>query len=313
MRDFDKHSPKRPDRTRFRTARVVAGAFVVFRVLVACSGDNGGIIGSPEAGTDASLNQSSDDGPGGSTADTTVSYPDVVETGNGDIGTSPDMQVGDDADAALEDVGLDGDSSCSDDSACGDAPLSTDAEGGMDQIADGGSDALADTGGDADGGLSGDADGGPGGDADGGLSATAALVLAARNAACLACAQQNHCLDTGSICDSLAGQNASAGPDAGESKEQLCLDALSCFFSSYCFEAASDLEVCICGPESPQTCKTSGPILDAGAQCAAQEQAGLETTSATTELQVQTTTTLGAGMAGATIECISNAQCVDCL
>ncbi len=149
-------------------------------------------------------------------------------------------------------------------------------------------------------------------DADGGLSATEALIVGLTDQACLICAQTAGCLGPGKTCEALAGQSAVAGPDAGESREQLCLDALSCGFNTICYEIGSGVVHCICGQALQGACMATGPVPDPGADCIPEEQAGLETTNATTEFVVQNDPALGAGGADTLLECHDNNLCTDC-
>jgi hypothetical protein len=142
-------------------------------------------------------------------------------------------------------------------------------------------------------------------------SATANLIRSTRGQACVDCAAAHGCLDTGNLCDDLQGQFAATGPDAGESREALCLDALTCMLGTRCYLAGN--VACICGPQSGFACEMSGPITDAGAQCALQERAGLETVDPSTEIQREADKSFGAGMGYALLSCVIAGRCVTCL
>ncbi|MDP9036090.1 MAG: hypothetical protein M3O50_14915 [Myxococcota bacterium] len=149
-------------------------------------------------------------------------------------------------------------------------------------------------------------DGAPGG-------ATEGVVRAARGDACLQCARDNHCLDTGKTCEALAGQTADAGVRVGASREELCLDTLACVLTSYCFETGNGVGVCICGRQGTFQCTTSGPLLDSGGDCVFQEQAGLESSDPSIELHAQRDPLLGGGMANSLALCVRNVPCIACL
>jgi hypothetical protein len=154
-------------------------------------------------------------------------------------------------------------------------------------------------------------DAGPQPDA-GVLTATANAILAAAGQACSSCAISSGCLPAGSICDNLAGSMAAGGPDAGESREQLCLDTLKCILSSECYEKGSAEVACICGTALRSECIESGAVLGSGLQCVQQEQAGLETTDPSTEFLDEYDANLGAGVANTIVDCISkNLSCVE--
>jgi hypothetical protein len=243
-------------------------------------GGDTGVTPSPEAGL-----------PG----DATVQGPDAG-------GAVSDADAGLDADAAADGDGgpLEADSAEPQDSSDGgvdrDAPEEPDAMGAFD-----GPDAM-------DAPDESDAQQSP--DADGGLSATETLIVNARDMACLACAQQHGCL--GTTCESLVGQVAAAGPEAGAPRAQLCLDTLACLLQSKCYDDGVGASVCICGLEFPSMCTASGPAT-LGADCVAIEQAGLETTDAGAELDAQSNGSLGAGVANAILLCSAGVPCPTCL
>jgi hypothetical protein len=118
------------------------------------------------------------------------------------------------------------------------------------------------------------------------------------------------CLDGGVTCEHLANQVADAGPGAGRSREQLCLDTLTCILNTTtdCYNPGGP-EECYCGSRATQACQDAGP--DPAAPCRPVEENGLETTNSTLALTRLTDPSFGAGTANALLLCLGN--CVDCL
>jgi hypothetical protein len=117
---------------------------------------------------------------------------------------------------------------------------------------------------------------------------------------CLACAQDNGCVDmTLDNCEVLGGQVADGGPAVGSSMEALCYSALVCILQSGCATATSVLN-CYCGAASIQSC--IGGAADGG--CMSQEEDGLQTAAPTQVLASFTSATLGAGMANRIAACL---------
>jgi hypothetical protein len=129
--------------------------------------------------------------------------------------------------------------------------------------------------------------------------------------ACLDCAQRGRCLDPNLLCEHLVGQVTVAGPDAGQSRQDVCYATLSCIFNSQCYFTSGTIDGCFCGSLDDATCIDAGP--SAQTPCLGLEQVGLETKDPSAALQTLTYTTLGAGTANALVQCLLNYSCTACL
>lgn len=135
---------------------------------------------------------------------------------------------------------------------------------------------------------------------------TVSILQSTRGTDCLQCAEAT---DAGASCLSQFNCEALSRTvisEAGQSRQQLCYDALFCSLSANC--AAMSLTGCYCGSASPTECqKTSGA---ANGACVEQERAGLETAD---PFQIFVLsyydTTLGAGVANSLLHCLSFAHC----
>lgn len=323
-----------------RRARSVLAAAALCGVFAACRAEDGGSLGNVDAdaagseassgvGVDGAAAKGPAPGEDASTAGDAIAAlgMDVYlgsnpsegadATGDGDSrGRADGGEVGNEDAAAVG--GEDGPIGDARDgaSAAGDQDVCVLLDGGTDAIesaidsamADGGADG---TGGDAENHGAVDAagvDSAPDGAAAG---ATLALLGAERDAACVACAVGGGCGATTVTCEGFGGQVAAAGPSAGQTRQSLCLDTLSCLFTSKCYLDGSNEDACVCGSAQNDTCTMSGPAADA--TCASIELAGLETASPGTALQTESNTNLGAGRANAFIQCLENANCTSCL
>jgi hypothetical protein len=262
---------------------------------IACNSDDmtdGGPGGDSGGGIDASQNMDSTvDSRGSPEADASV--PDASSDTASDAGAM-------EAHASLEGSA---DTGSITDALVDAGPDTITADSAVESGADAG-DSSADAEGDAvvDGAID------AGNDVDASLD-TAGVILATQGALCQACAIQM-CVDAGTSCEHLAGGVADAGPASGQSRQQLCLDALSCILNTAtaCYNQGTP-QACYCGVRSTQDCRDAGPAP--GAACRTQEENGLETAMPTLALSRFYDTAFGAGTANALLVCIGN--CGDCL
>ncbi len=170
------------------------------------------------------------------------------------------------------------------------------------------------------GGLANDAaldDGTPGQMIDGGdaacgsLTPTECLLVLRRGPECLICAQ-SQCAAPDLQCEHFAGLAAPAGPAVGQSRQDLCLGALSCILTTKCYLFGAGVDACYCGSEGRSACSDGGPAPNAQKFCLSAEQNGLETTDPGVALGSLTDKSLGAGTANAMELCLET-KCAKCL
>jgi hypothetical protein len=290
--------------------------------------DDGGEDASEGASPDSSVDGGGDAEPfdstvEGATGGDTAADADAAASADtaADADTTADADAATDASEQLTDASADGAADARSDAAtdggyveAGGSPSDGSAEAGSDaSVPDGGADAglatLMDGATDALADASEEA-----GDAgDGGSSETLSIILSTQGSDCAACAAA-YCLVPGQTCEALGTAVAASGPSAGTLRSTLCFDTLSCLVDSTpnppCYEEGAVPEACYCGPtETSGQCATNGPGDDA--QCGTQELAGLETTDPATAISRfnETTTTLGAQMANAIVDCLDGAIC----
>jgi hypothetical protein len=153
-------------------------------------------------------------------------------------------------------------------------------------------------------------------DGEGGeIVTTATLVQTYQGAACYSCAVTHNCLAPNAdfLCEELDGAVADAGPEAGSTRESLCLAALQCILQSNCPSSGS-LTACFCGTTASASCR-AGTATPNGS-CVSEEQNGLETLDASviyTSLSFGqgVTSTLGAGVANRVAGCLFD-NCLTC-
>jgi len=144
------------------------------------------------------------------------------------------------------------------------------------------------------------------------LTPTQCLLESRRGSACRMCAQ-SQCADPNLQCEHLAGQAAASGPAVGQSRQDLCLAALSCILSSKCYLFGAGVDACYCGSEGRWACLDGGPAPNASQRfCLSAEQNGLETTEASVAFGSLTDTSLAAGAANALQLCLE-VKCAKCL
>jgi hypothetical protein len=130
-------------------------------------------------------------------------------------------------------------------------------------------------------------------------------ILTTLGADCVNCAQTNLCFGSFQTCDTLGGA-ADAGPSAGETLRQLCLDTLSCLASTRCAANNFVVDVCYCLDSTQgSTCENSG-------LCRAAEERGLETTDATEVYTDFNDPSLGGGVANNIVQCLLDNSCSSC-
>jgi hypothetical protein len=299
--------------------------WVLLSAVAACQSDDTGVLAS--AGADGAVQE----GAAGETGTTLDAWSDAgagvaeareaAEPGNQDALTDGTREtdsgmvvamgaMGANARDAFAEAGPNGDAAdVTTDTCCGenDGTIQT-PDGEPDDVV---SDMLprdAEAGLDLDAEAGGDAEGGGDADAE---TPTRERIIEKTSLECYQCAQENGCLDAGATCEDLAASLAAAGPQAGQSREQLCLDTLSCTLGSQCYLQGSD--VCVCGAAPLDVCSSTGPQAGDGANCVSEEQSALETTDPSTELDREYDPIYGAGMANNIVACILNAFCDACL
>jgi hypothetical protein len=135
-------------------------------------------------------------------------------------------------------------------------------------------------------------------DAEAGVTTDA--IVGALGPDCLSCAATNQCFGGQMVCEAFGSQVADAGPAAGQTRQQLCLDTLSCIVATNCAADVPSVEPCYCA-----ACITStGP-----GECRATEERGLETTVPSVVLNAFNDLTLGAGMANSIVQCLLDSNC----
>jgi len=185
-------------------------------------------------------------------------------------------------------------------------PDATSPDGGGDAYTDAGSDA----GSDVDAGP-GQTDGPEAGEAaapDGSLD-TAAVVEAIRGEDCLACARATLCLaDTSGSCELFGVQTADGGSAAGESRQSLCREVLSCVLTSECAVASTGVLACYCGASMIGACVGGS----ANGTCKAQEEMALESTDPTVIIPQFMNPAFAGGMANRIVSCMRANGCSAC-
>jgi hypothetical protein len=140
---------------------------------------------------------------------------------------------------------------------------------------------------------------------DGAVADPTRAILATKSAACLACAQTNCSMELDG-CKTIAG-NATAGPAAGTSRSDLCVETLACVVPSSC--AAVSGATCYCGTASGAGCLTAGA---ANGVCKSQLERSLETTDPATIATSFGDDTRGGGRAMLLVTCLSDNACASC-
>jgi hypothetical protein len=144
------------------------------------------------------------------------------------------------------------------------------------------------------------------GESDGCADGSTCQLLLSAGQGCLECANEpsdvaSSCL-TQYNCEALAGHLS----DAGESREDLCLQTLRCVLSTNC---APPLTACYCGDAAPVPCEATDA---ANGVCLQAEQAGLETTNPLEGVGVQFyDASLGGGVSNKLVQCLVMNRC-DC-
>jgi hypothetical protein len=210
--------------------------------------------------------------------------------------------------SSIEDAMLDGDLADSDSAGI---PPNLDTDGAVandDATPDEANDAPPDVGKDADSDAGGNADSAP--DCSS-LTPTQCLLELRRGPECVVCAQ-SQCVATDLQCEHFAGLAAAAGPAVGQSRQDLCLAALSCILTSKCYLFGAGVDACYCGSEGRSACSDGGLAPNAKQFCLSAEQNGLETTDPGAALGSLTDKSLGAGTANAMELCLER-NCIKCL
>jgi hypothetical protein len=138
---------------------------------------------------------------------------------------------------------------------------------------------------------------------------TAAVIVAIRGEDCLACARATLCLaDTSGNCELFAVQTADGGPAAGESKQSLCREVLSCVLTSECAVASTGVLGCYCGASMIGACVAGS----ANGACKAQEEVALESTDPTVIIPQFMNPAFAGGMANRIVSCMRANGCSAC-
>jgi hypothetical protein len=201
----------------------------------------------------------------------------------------PDARVG------VVDVGLTADDASNTDA---DASTNTDDSGSRDAGADASGDTYQGDGSAAE--TSVDGPNGADGPFEAEAGATTDSIVAALGPDCLSCATTNVCFGGQMLCESFGNEVADAGPAAGQTRQQLCLDTLSCIVGTNCPSNSRDVTPCYCA-----ACTIP---LGQGA-CRNAEERGLETTVPSLVLNAFYDPTLGAGMANTIVQCLLDSNC----
>jgi hypothetical protein len=135
------------------------------------------------------------------------------------------------------------------------------------------------------------------------LTPTECLLESKRGSVCRICAE-SQCAAANLQCEHFAGNAAVSGPAAGQPRQDLCLEALSCILTTKCYLYGAGVDACYCGSEGRASCSDGGPAPNAARFCVSAEQNGLETTDPGVAIGSLTNTDLGAGTANALQLCL---------